>query len=68
MRIRVNRVARPVTVLGPGRRLGLWVQGCSIRCPGCASEDTWDPAAGRDLEVAALARSLADVVKDNLAL
>ena len=62
MRIRVNRVARPVTVLGPGRRLGLWVQGCSIRCPGCASEDTWDPAAGRDLEVAALARSLADAV------
>lgn len=62
MRIRVNRVARPVTVLGPGRRLGLWVQGCRIHCPGCASEDTWDPAAGRDLDTEELAPSLADAV------
>ena len=62
MRLRVNRVARPVTVFGPGRWLGLWVQGCGICCPGCASEDTWDPAAGRDFEVAEFARSLAGAV------
>jgi anaerobic ribonucleoside-triphosphate reductase activating protein len=36
----------PVTVLGPGRRAGIWVQGCSIGCAGCLSQDTWaaDPA------------------------
>lgn len=31
----------PVTTLGPGQRLGIWFQGCSIRCPGCVSADTW---------------------------
>lgn len=30
-----------MTTLGPGRRLGIWFQGCSIRCPGCISADTW---------------------------
>lgn len=35
----------PVTTLGPGRRVGIWFQGCSIRCAGCISADTW--GAGR---------------------
>lgn len=46
MNLQVNRIAYPVTTLGPGRRVALWVQGCSRRCPGCASSDTWDPDAG----------------------
>lgn len=41
MRIAVSRLHFPVTALGPGRRIGLWFQGCSIRCPGCISVDTW---------------------------
>ena len=39
--IALSRVHFPVTALGPGRRLGIWFQGCSIRCPGCVSGDTW---------------------------
>lgn len=41
MKLSLSRVHFPVTTLGPGRRLGIWVQGCSIRCPGCISSDTW---------------------------
>jgi anaerobic ribonucleoside-triphosphate reductase activating protein len=43
MRIGVNRLHFPVTSLGPGRRLGIWLQGCNIGCPGCLSRDTWLP-------------------------
>jgi anaerobic ribonucleoside-triphosphate reductase activating protein len=43
-----------VTVLGPGRRIGLWLQGCSIGCPGCISRDTWPADAGRAIPVAEL--------------
>ncbi|KQQ36537.1 radical SAM protein [Rhizobium sp. Leaf306] len=43
--ISLSRIHFPVTTLGPGNRIGIWMQGCSIRCPGCISADTW--AAGR---------------------
>ena len=42
----VSRLHFPVTTLGPGRRVGLWLQGCSIRCPGCISVDTWETGVG----------------------
>lgn len=53
MKLALSRVHFPVTTLGPGRRLGIWVQGCSIRCPGCISSDTWAKRAA-DVEIAEL--------------
>lgn len=41
IRLQLSRTHFPVTTLGPGRRVGIWFQGCSIRCPGCISADTW---------------------------
>jgi anaerobic ribonucleoside-triphosphate reductase activating protein len=45
VKISLSRLHYPVTTLGPGRRIGIWFQGCSIRCDGCVSADTW--AEGR---------------------
>lgn len=42
-RVGVSRLHFPVTTLGPGQRAGIWLQGCSIHCPGCLSRDTWAP-------------------------
>jgi len=39
--IAISRLHFPITTLGPGCRIGLWMQGCSIHCPGCISADTW---------------------------
>jgi len=52
--LRVSRLHWPVTTLGPGRRLGLWLQGCSIGCKGCVSLDTWAPDQGTLLPVKAV--------------
>jgi len=46
MQIAVSRLHFPITTLGPGRRIGLWFQGCSIKCPGCISVDTWASDTG----------------------
>jgi anaerobic ribonucleoside-triphosphate reductase activating protein len=56
MRLALSRVHFPVTTLGPGRRVGIWFQGCSIRCLGCISADTWAKREP-DLNVAELIQS-----------
>ncbi len=42
----LSRLHYPVTALGPGNRIGIWFQGCSLRCPGCISADTWTKNKG----------------------
>lgn len=51
MKIRLNRLQFPVETLGHGRRVGLWLQGCSLHCKGCISKDTWDEEGGVEIEV-----------------
>ncbi|WP_028604844.1 4Fe-4S single cluster domain-containing protein [Ottowia thiooxydans] len=51
MKISLNKAHFPVTVLGPGRRIGLWVQGCSIGCKGCISQDTWPEDASKEMSI-----------------
>lgn len=49
--IRLSRLHHPVTTLGYGRRAGIWVQGCTIRCPGCVSRDTWTATPEHEADV-----------------
>lgn len=48
--IRLHRIYYPVTALGPGRRLGVWVQGCTRNCPGCLSPEM-QPRTGTPVPV-----------------
>lgn len=38
-RISIARIYYPVTVLGPGRRVGIWTTGCTKNCEGCVSPE-----------------------------
>ncbi|MFD6421108.1 4Fe-4S cluster-binding domain-containing protein [Streptomyces sp. NPDC060198] len=61
---RIGGTHFPLETLGPGRRLGIWFQGCSLACGGCMSRHTWDARGGTSQDVAALLglweRALAD--------
>jgi anaerobic ribonucleoside-triphosphate reductase activating protein len=54
MMIAINKAHFPVTVLGPGQRLAIWFQGCSIGCKGCVSLDTWPADSSREVALADL--------------
>jgi anaerobic ribonucleoside-triphosphate reductase activating protein len=45
--INLNRLHFPVSTLGYGQRVAIWVQGCSLHCPGCISRDTWAHGQGQ---------------------
>jgi anaerobic ribonucleoside-triphosphate reductase activating protein len=55
MKILINKIHYPVKNLGMGRgRIGIWMQGCSIHCPGCINKDTWPFDAGYEIEIKTL--------------
>jgi anaerobic ribonucleoside-triphosphate reductase activating protein len=54
VKIQLNKAHYPITALGPGRRIGIWTQGCSIQCRGCVSLDTWKPDRSKSIEVGEL--------------
>ena len=50
--MRIERAVNYIETLGPGRRLAVWVNGCSRACPGCVSErlQKVDEATETDIE------------------
>lgn len=51
MDIRVNSYIPVTNVEGVGTRFAIWVQGCSIRCDGCANSHMWDIDGGTSYDV-----------------
>jgi anaerobic ribonucleoside-triphosphate reductase activating protein len=66
MRISINKAHFPITVLGPGRRIGIWLQGCSIRCPGCISQDTWESDRSYECKTETIVRWCREVTANKL--
>jgi len=63
--LRLSRIHYPVTALGPGRRLGMWVQGCPLACRGCMSRDTWSPTGGSEVAIGELVAAWRDAIADD---
>lgn len=65
--LRVADTARGVVdVLGPGPRAVVWVQGCTLHCPGCWVPETWGSHAGRLVDPEQLAAELLDGSREQL--
>ena len=61
--LRVSRAHFPVTTLGPGTRLVIWVQGCPLACRGCMSRDTWDADGGVEVTEETLLELWSDALR-----
>lgn len=55
MILNIHRFLSVTKAEGPGRRACIWVQGCPIRCSGCAVPETWDENAGEKVTVKEIA-------------
>lgn len=47
----LNKIQYPLYNLGPGKRIGIWVQGCTIHCNDCINRSLWDPHNGKQVEI-----------------
>lgn len=56
--LRVARVWHRTSAEGPGLRSAIWVQGCSIQCPGCINRHLWPSKGGEVIDSAVLAREI----------
>lgn len=68
MKVGVAAVLGGVTTLGPGRRVGLWVQGCDLACPGCMSPELFEPGGATWYEVEALATRIFGIAEGHQGL
>ncbi|MFT3698912.1 MAG: 4Fe-4S single cluster domain-containing protein [Kofleriaceae bacterium] len=44
--LRVATIVATTEAEGPGHRFAVWLQGCSIRCPGCCNPEMFDERRG----------------------
>ncbi len=58
MELKLYNLAYPVTALGPGRRVAVWVAGCPLRCKGCITPHLLSSDAGKSIAVPRLAKRL----------
>jgi anaerobic ribonucleoside-triphosphate reductase activating protein len=55
VQLRIAQIVPDTEAEGPGRRFALWVQGCTIRCPGCCNPEMFAAEKGRAIDTKDLA-------------
>ncbi len=61
----VARVLYPVQVLGPGKRIGIWVAGCSRGCKGCSNPELWEKRPEFEVSVDQLVSLIESIKEDH---
>ena len=50
----IARILYPVEVLGPGKRIGIWLAGCPHHCPNCCNPELWEQRPEFEISVEAI--------------
>ena len=66
MTIRMHSRLERSLVNGPGSRAVIWLQGCSLNCPGCWNPLSHSIEAGIDVDVASVVEWVADLKSNRL--
>ena len=66
--VSVARFLASTRAEGPGERTAIWVQGCTIRCPGCFNPHMWGFRGGERVDTATLVARVLDAGTAGLTL
>lgn len=58
MQLLVAQMVSETEAEGPGKRFALWVQGCSLRCPGCCNPEMFGAEKGNRIESQVLVKNI----------
>lgn len=61
----IARLLYPVEVLGPGKRIGIWVCGCPHHCDGCANPELWEFKDDRKISIEHLLELIRQITESN---
>lgn len=61
----IARLLYPVEVLGPGKRIGIWVCGCPHHCEGCSNPELWDLDETRAISIEHLCELIEKIAVSN---
>ncbi|MCD4794510.1 MAG: radical SAM protein [Bacteroidales bacterium] len=64
MHWKLNRIQYPVYNLGKGKRIAIWVQGCSLACKNCISKTLQTKNGGKNIEIEYLVNEIVKVNQD----
>ncbi len=65
---KLNRIQYPVYNLGRGKRIAIWVQGCSLFCDACISETLQKKNGGKNIKIESLVNEIASIEHDFLGI
>lgn len=61
----IDRILYPVTTLGPGNRITVWVAGCDRHCPGCANPELWEATEQQNISEEQVAGLISKIISDH---
>lgn len=64
MNWQLNKIQYPVYNLGEGKRIGIWVQGCTLACDGCINEMIWSKKKGKAVAIYDLYQYIDSISED----
>ncbi len=62
--IAIHAIEKNSLTNGPGNRMVIWVQGCTLNCPGCFNPETHNPLSGNLLSVHSILQQIKDQQKN----
>lgn len=68
MQLRLHAFERRSRANGPGARFVVWLQGCTLGCPGCFNPTTHDVGGGQEIEVVTLVEEMQRSGSEGLSL